>query len=339
MVDGGGSSFRAVNSPKPGAATSDEAAPSPAQPSDAMQGVIHSSNGAIQSTEPAQQSASHSANSQPAAERDAQPDSPAAPSPTALPPAQQQQPTASSTPSAAAQTSVKDESATSASGYGTRSRNRPSARINYAEDIEMDFEIPATNGSHGSSSERTTRSPAGGTDTGNSPAPNAKKSAATTNGTSTSATASRDPSIPGTLTFSANPNANAGTTQGKKRKAGGAHATASAHAAPSTTSTAQPSKRRDTTVASNMIRETNMMTFEKSGARLKRGKLEADDSTTLAVDGEPCFPFCLPSTTPTIFLERKIPQYLTPELLIFFLSQITRTSSASLRGSLTIFAV
>lgn len=283
MVDGGGSSFRAVNSPKPGAATSDEAAPSPAQPSDAMQGVIHSSNGAIQSTEPAQQSASHSANSQPAAERDAQPDSPAAPSPTALPPAQQQQPTASSTPSAAAQTSVKDESATSASGYGTRSRNRPSARINYAEDIEMDFEIPATNGSHGSSSERTTRSPAGGTDTGNSPAPNAKKSAATTNGTSTSATASRDPSIPGTLTFSANPNAIAGTTQGKKRKAGGAHATASAHAAPST-STAQPSKRKDTTVASNMIRETNMMTFEKSGARLKRGKLEADDGTTLAVD-------------------------------------------------------
>ncbi|EOD48734.1 putative phd finger and bah domain protein [Neofusicoccum parvum UCRNP2] len=33
-----------------------------------------------------------------------------------------------------------------------------------------------------------------------------------------------------------------------------------------------------------MIRETNMMTFEKSGSRLKRGKLEADDGTLLAVD-------------------------------------------------------
>ncbi|KAL1637156.1 putative PHD type zinc finger protein with BAH domain-containing protein [Neofusicoccum ribis] len=149
----------------------------------------------------------------------------------------------------------------------------------------MDFEIPATNGSNGTSSERTTRSPAGGTDAGQSPAPNTKKPAATTNGTTTSTTASRDPSIPGTLTFSANPNANVGaTTQGKKRKAGGAHAAASATAATSAAPTAPASRRKETTIAANMIRETNMMTFEKSGSRLKRGKLEADDGTLLAVD-------------------------------------------------------
>ncbi|EKG22000.1 hypothetical protein MPH_00591 [Macrophomina phaseolina MS6] len=249
-----------------------------------MQGVTPSSNGAAESAEPAQQSASHSANSPSATERDAQSNSPAAPSPTALPPAQQP-PAAPTSAPAAVQTSVKEEPSTGAGGYGTRSRNRPSAaRINYAEDIEMDFEMPATNGSNGSSSERTTRSPAGGTDAGHSPAPNAKKPAATPNGTSASATASRDPSIPGTLTFSANPNANAGTTQGKKRKAGGAHASASANTAASATSTAPASRRKDTTVAANMIRETNMMTFEKSGARLKRGKLEADDGTALAID-------------------------------------------------------
>ncbi|KAF9633546.1 hypothetical protein BFW01_g4440 [Lasiodiplodia theobromae] len=276
----------AVNSPNPGA-TSDEAARPPAQPMDAMQDVTPTSNGVAQSSEPAHQSTPQSANSLHAAERDAQPTPPAASPSGALPPAQSQ-PSAASAP-APAQTAVKDETPTNAGGYGTRSRNRPSAaRPNYAEDIEMDFEIPAANGSNGTSSERTTRSPAAGTDAGQSPAPNAKKSASTTNGTPAATAASKDPSIPGTLTFSANPNANAGTaTQGKKRKAGGAHAAASANTASSAAPTSAASRRKETAIASNLIRETNMMTFEKSGSRLKRGKLEADDGTALAVDGKP----------------------------------------------------
>lgn len=276
----------AVNSPNPGA-TSDEAARPPAQPMDAMQDVTPTSNGVAQSSEPAQQSTPQSTNSLHAAERDAQPTPPAASPSGALPPAQSQ-PSAASAP-APAQTAVKDETPTNAGGYGTRSRNRPSAaRPNYAEDIEMDFEIPAANGSNGTSSERTTRSPAAGTDAGQSPAPNAKKSASTTNGTPAATAASKDPSIPGTLTFSANPNANAGTaTQGKKRKAGGAHAAASANTASSAAPTSAASRRKETAIASNLIRETNMMTFEKCGSRLKRGKLEADDGTALAVDGKP----------------------------------------------------
>ncbi|KAK7540734.1 uncharacterized protein J3D65DRAFT_616351 [Phyllosticta citribraziliensis] len=295
MVDGDteggrGSSFRALNHAHPDTVSPPDAAqPRAPQVDDMPRDMSPSTEDSSHHTAP------HSANVHLAAERDAQ-QTPPAPSATTQSAAPSQSQPATMSASAPAHAPAKDDTPASTSGYGTRSRNRPgTARINYAEDVEMDFEMPAAaaaaaaaaNGNNGTSSERTTRSPASGLDATHSPAPSAKRGpAAATNGTPVSAAPSRDSStIPGTSTFNANPNATAATAQGKKRKAGGSHG-ANSNAPPA--SAAAPSsaaKRKDALVAANMRRETNMMTFEKCGALLNDKKqLEADDGTVLAID-------------------------------------------------------
>ncbi|KAF2146814.1 uncharacterized protein K452DRAFT_241929 [Aplosporella prunicola CBS 121167] len=278
---GGGSSFRAVNHADPGSASSGNAAQPGALHADSMQGLAPTTNGNTPGLESQQRSASHSSTSHLSGERNAQPPQ-AATSSTPLPPAISQ-PMAAST-STSSHASAKDDAPPAASGYGTRSRNRPgTTRPNYAEDVEMDFEAPAANGNNSSPSERTTRSPAGGLD-GQSPAPTTKKPVAGTNGTTASSAVSRDSSIPGTSTFSANPNANTSATQGKKRKAGGAHATKD-HVATAVATPAAATRRNNTSMSSHVDRESNMMFFEQSGSILtKDGKLVADDGTALSVD-------------------------------------------------------
>lgn len=173
--------------------------------------------------------------------------------------------------------------------YSTRSRGRNGAsRPNYAEDIEMDFELtsPAPPvvvkmGSTIASAKRhvassLSSSPATTTETEKGPAASTRKGHATTNGVHTSP-AAKD-MIPGTSSFSANAAAN-GTVSAVSRKRKQPHGGASVNG----------SAKRLSTTAENQsnFRLSNMMTFESSGARLmKNGKLKADDGTTLEVNGE-----------------------------------------------------
>ncbi|KAL1383610.1 hypothetical protein HDK64DRAFT_340969 [Phyllosticta capitalensis] len=297
MVDGeaeggrGSSSFRAVNHAHPGAVSPSDSAQPRAHQANTMPGDMSPSHDNPQSSDSSHHTASHSSNSHLVAERDAQQTPPVSTTVTTQPVAPSQSESATMAASESSQPPAKDGTPASASGYGTRSRNlRGTARPNYAEDVEMDFEMPAAaaaaNGSNGTSSERTTRSPASGLDAAPSPAPSAKRAAAATNGTPVSGAASRDSStIPGTSTFNANPNATPATAQGKKRKAGGSNAANSNVAPASAAPSATAPRRKDAVVAANMRRETNMMTFEKCGNRLNdKQQLEADDGTILAVD-------------------------------------------------------
>lgn len=170
--------------------------------------------------------------------------------------------------------------------YGTRSRNRTSnVRPNYAEDQEMDFELAAP-----PAAAKTAIAKNASSSGRNQAASDAKRILpdttssrfASINGADQaekSPSSGRDP-ITGTSTFSSNPP--------KKRKAGGS-ATAGAAAVPA--ATAQPSTKRQTATSAyippaNMSRESNMMTFEKSKAFLKKGGLVADDGAVLRVDGK-----------------------------------------------------
>ena len=215
--------------------------------------------------------------------------------PTPAPTAATDEPPVSHPMTTTTSASSRQESPTQAVGYGTRSRNRGGNRPNYAEDVEMDFEKPQV---------LDTQSPALSSESvpevasRESPAPPAvKKQSAASNGWSAmntntgSVSASVSGSgIPGTSTFSANPNVT--VPHARKRKA--------AHAQPATngSSPAQPAQpaqpapsRRNasaaiSTVSTAASRESNLYSFRKSHALLnKAGKLVADDGTTFAKDG------------------------------------------------------
>ena len=166
-------------------------------------------------------------------------------------------------------------------GYGTRSRNRPGApRPNYAEDVEMDFEMaPQANGRDHSSMDLSSNSPPA-IESRQSPTLPSKRSSQTTNGWN--ATSS---SIPGTSLFSANPNARG--PHSRKRKAAeaqGAGAGQSQSPAPAT----QTMTRRTHANAAQMtppMRESNMLSFDRYRAVLKHGKLVADDGSSFSVNG------------------------------------------------------
>jgi hypothetical protein len=159
----------------------------------------------------------------------------------------------------------------SATHYGTRSRNRPTAsRPNYAEDFEMDFEKPI----HAAARQRAT-SPSGSppAEAGHSPDGGKGDSwdaiNSNSNGTSTS--------IPGTSTFSANP----GVLVPKKRRA-------AQNASGLALSVSGHSSSRRTTQAARESR-SNMFSFERCANKLKNGKLVADDGTQFAVNGMSLF--------------------------------------------------
>ncbi|OKL59680.1 hypothetical protein UA08_05272 [Talaromyces atroroseus] len=168
--------------------------------------------------------------------------------------------------------------------YSTRSRGRNGAqRPNYAEDIEMDFELaspaPAATKPASGSAKRNNHSqnqsangsPSRLADSEKGPAASTRKNQAQPNA------AAKD-AIPGTSTFSASVSSNGGsaasaTTRKRKQPPNGAAPNGSAKRQLTTAS----SPKRD-------IRLSNMMTFENSGARLKNGKLKADDGTVLEVN-------------------------------------------------------
>ena len=226
---------------------------------------------------------------------------------------------------AAAETSAS----TAAAPYGTRSRNRTSgARINYAEDKDLDMEAevsgaapmePApkrsaqsqTNGHIAgveSAEEKVTTS--GTRRSGGFAAVN---TATATNGTPSSN--SKD-ALPGATAQSAASSHNhTSTTGSKKRKQPGSNVTASTQAGN------QAAPRARGAAAAAAYTESNMMSFEKFGAFLKNGKLKADDGTTLGINGRSCrFQVLWPLGTNT-------------------LAQIIVTSSANLLESHTILRV
>lgn len=204
--------------------------------------------------------------------------------PPSAPPVQaaSEQPQATSlSTSAAPNNSDKEATVVGPSPYGTRSRNRPgTSRINYAEDVEMDFELaqPPPKASSNKStvtSARASKSP---------PDDDASNKTATAHTSAWSST-QKDSSIPGTSTFSANPNSTATHAPPRKRKAAGAATAANGNVTNNTTSLQQTTRRATTALSHQGARETNMYTFEKSKAILKNGRLEADDGTVFAVDG------------------------------------------------------
>jgi len=166
-------------------------------------------------------------------------------------------------------------------GYGTRSRNRPGApRPNYAEDVEMDFEMaPQANGRDHSSMDLSSNSPPA-IELRQSPTLPSKRGNQTSNGWN--ALNNNSSSIPGMSHFPANPNAR--VPHSRKRKAAEASAGQSQSPAPAT----QTLTRRSQANAAQIhppVRESNMLSFEKYRAILKHGKLVADDGSSFSVNG------------------------------------------------------
>jgi len=211
--------------------------------------------------------------------------SPAAPSKSHTPnleDAPQSHPMTASNSNSSHQSS-KEAAAAQAAHYGTRSRNRPS-RPNYAEDVEMDFEQAAhVNGNQAAVTAPSPPTPPSGLSPGASAPPKHVASAS-----NAWPSVNSNSSIPGTSTFSANPNA----TASKKRKA--AHGSSGSQGNLVQTAQAQAVSRRANTLAgARETRETNMYSFDNTKAKLNSGKLIADDGTEFCVNGKFHSPTCV----------------------------------------------
>jgi hypothetical protein len=172
----------------------------------------------------------------------------------------------------------KDDKATH---YGTRSRNRPGiSRPNYAEDVEMEFEqstqsrVEAPPKALSPSAASRTSPPAN---------TNAQKRASTnsTNPNGWNAV-NNSSSIPGTSTFSANPNASVP----KKRKQQAVATSSNGHTSAQTSSVSRRSHTANQAVGSKDNKGSDVYTFEKSNLRLKHGNLHADDGTVFKTNGK-----------------------------------------------------
>jgi hypothetical protein len=185
--------------------------------------------------------------------------------------------------------------------YGTRSRrNRPgTGRPNYAEDHDVEMEYEQTGRANGTARD-SAASDSQTVATRQSPSPAAASqkrvtSGAATNGWSAvnnnSSNNSNSP-IPGTSTFSANPNVNVP----KKRKAGGApQNSASSHGnlvqtaqTNSVSRRANASSAATATTGARDARQNGLYSFSKTKAKLQNGNLVADDGTVFSVNGELC---------------------------------------------------
>ncbi|KAI4676626.1 uncharacterized protein J4E84_009461 [Alternaria hordeiaustralica] len=189
-----------------------------------------------------------------------------------------------------------DQNGEALSSYGTRSRGRPGrSRPNYAEDTEMDFEMgaAATNGNASDPPSRNSVAP----ENGHSASVGGKKGSASAqgnaswgnSGTNTKETAP-NPHISGTSataasTQSSTPQPQPATKRRKNAAANGANGSHASAAAPSQAG-AKRGSHASAMVAANSARETNMMTFENTGAFLKHGHLEADDGQILSVNDQ-----------------------------------------------------
>jgi hypothetical protein len=176
--------------------------------------------------------------------------------------------------------------------YGTRSRNR-TGRPNYAEDKELDTEFDMmisakeTNGRKASRAVDSTNS-----DSGRAPTSTRKNAAPEVDQNLIMQNQLKE-SIPGTLTFSANPSSTVGQSS-KKRKAANQQSTATSNlqashqASLNGVPTPQAVTRRASMAAhiAGGFRESNMVSFDNCGSRLKAKKLVADDGTVFQVNGE-----------------------------------------------------
>lgn len=215
------------------------------------------------------------------------------------------------TAAASSTTSSKDSKEPVAAPYGTRSRNRTgTARINYAEDAEMDFEMTSTSTS-GAATSAASRNPVAAD--GAQPSAvsgkrgaNAGQGSAAAWGTTGANTKDGPPNsiIPGTSTFAANPQTNSGHAPKRRKNAAkdatnGAQASNGNHAgagAPSHSGRrTNASHSQSAMIPANGSRESNMMFFRKTGAFLVNGRLESDDGRTVSVNGElpSSFPFTI----------------------------------------------
>lgn len=168
-----------------------------------------------------------------------------------------------------------DATSADAPTYGTRSRNRTgNARINYAEDQEMDFEYSAAAKNE---AKRVTQL---ANDTKLAKDPVSAKFVPVNGSSQSDKAPTKDP-IPGTLTFSANP-----TSKKRKAAVGSSNASASIQSPAGSSSAAQTSSRKTAaplTAAGG--REAHVLTFTDSKAALRNGKLTADDGTVFSVNG------------------------------------------------------
>jgi hypothetical protein len=175
--------------------------------------------------------------------------------------------------------STESPSSKLAMHYGTRSRNKPaSARPNYAEDVEMDFEQPPPQ------ARNRDVSPSGSPTVASreSPAPTAtqKRAPSVSNGWSTVNSTSP---IPGTSTFSANPNAN---LPKKRKSAPSSSGNPNGNLAQSAQASSVTRRAANASAQSKDGGLSNLYTFEKCQGRLKIGKLVADDGTVFCVNGK-----------------------------------------------------
>ncbi|KAF2468265.1 uncharacterized protein BDR25DRAFT_59125 [Lindgomyces ingoldianus] len=187
--------------------------------------------------------------------------------------------------------SAKEPKETAAAPYGTRSRNRPgTSRPNYAEDVDMDFEM-AQAPSNGNISEAPSRGFVAA-EGRQSPGVGGKKGSGAGQGNASWGNIGPNPkdnaanlNIPGTSSFSANPSGNSGQ-QPKRRKNAASNATNGNHANATAPSQASTRRANSAMIAANSTRESNMMTFLKSGSFLKDERLVADDGQAISVNDQ-----------------------------------------------------
>lgn len=193
------------------------------------------------------------------------------------------------------------------SPYGTRSRQRAGhARPNYAEadagepDLDLDFDVPVKKSRPPSIAPNTglfltsavdSAKTGSGTRRSSTTLPASHTAAATKTSTAHSSHSSNvgafAGSIPGTSSFSVHPEtAGAPPATSRKRKQPGGAVTGSQPAiGPISTPAAGSSRRQGAAVCHQVRRTTNLMSFEKTNACLKGGKLKADDGTILGLNG------------------------------------------------------
>ncbi|KAJ4987413.1 BAH domain-containing protein [Stagonosporopsis vannaccii] len=198
------------------------------------------------------------------------------------------------TDSDSAQPSRKGSEEAAAAPYGTRSRNRPGrSRINYAEDTEMDFEMTAPASTNGNASDPSSRGSVAA-ESGQPPGVSGKKGAGAGQGSApwgNSGANLKDTqanlTISGSSATTPGAQANTAQTTTKRRKTAAKDVANGVQAG--ATAPSQAAKRAAQVQApatAPYTRESNMMTFEFSGAFLKDGSLQADDGQILSVNDQ-----------------------------------------------------
>lgn len=210
-----------------------------------------------------------------------------------------------SSSSASVTADAKDAAATGPSPYGTRSRNRTGrSRINYAEDKDLDMtdfdSVAEKKGDTDLKKIRPANANAPPTASDGPPRPSAsstRKPLPSSDGTKSASSAKEQQQQNNAgaagSTSSAATSAAPSQQASKKRKAGTTSNSSNTKDSSSNSAVAQkPSNVQIEHLGPTGFSETNMMTFENTGAHTsKDNTLTADDGTVLAVNGELGFHF------------------------------------------------